>query len=199
MEAEGTEVQDHRKKEGLRRLREADFIVPQQKVGVFLLTERLKPATSVLVLFQPGNPRYTGEAYTADLQKMALLLDDLGLPYRVDQSEDEYAQVAEFSIGRDEAGLEALLATDEIAEREERERLRGAAYGNPVTAVEGMIAGQVLLSAEHPPELSRDPSVKFAQFSFSRDYWREELEVVRVQAEVIRQKDPELYKQIAGI
>jgi len=197
METESPEVLNHKKVEALKRLREADFIASKNKVGIFLLAERLKPACSVELLFQPGHATYTEEDYTWNLQTLSFLLDDLGLPYVVEQSEDEYYETTEFSIGKDEESLQALLDADQAAERAARDRKRGMAFGYPRTAIEAMVAGRVLLSGQYPEELSEDVAIKFVPFLLSRDHWKEELEEVRKQAETIRQKDPLLYQQIA--
>lgn len=191
-ETEGSpEITSRKKETAIARLLEADFIPLRERAGLFLLSEGIKPASSIELLYQQGHPSYTEEDYVFNLQALAFLLDDIGLPYEVTQSEDDVYETTTFSVGKDDESLAALLDADE------QTRKRGQALGYPETAITAMVTGERLLSSDYPPELRDDVALPFAFFVFSKTQWQAELGAAREYANVIRAKQPALYGQIA--
>ncbi|MSR71644.1 MAG: hypothetical protein EXS50_03210 [Candidatus Taylorbacteria bacterium] len=97
----------------------------------------------------------------------------------------------------------AIARSQEVASRvadlfrntsEDREYQLGRYLGYPVTATEASLGKREKLGDLHPFIERRIPST--LQFILSKDYWQEELKTSTGWLKAIKEKSPELYKQI---
>jgi len=82
----------------------------------------------------------------------------------------------------------------------ENDREIGLTLGYPETAVEAFVSGDELDYRELPKEeirkLTKEGTSKFLDFHLSKDHWQEELNLVKRQQALIKEKFPNLYKEI---
>ena len=118
----------------------------------------------------------------------------------------EYGKdVALFCVAKDKMSAEQLKQ----AVQTDDDRVYGTLSGFPATAIDAYIANEnksgsendeplIISREELPKEVREQDFMAFAEFMFSKDYWREELETVKRWATQIQQADPMLYARIVA-
>ena len=187
------------------------------KVDLLLICGGLKQATEVEIgkQWSPSElPQVLSEEEIIQHEK---ILQEIGLqttkPIReqkaardVVEGEEapyiEYGQdIARFYVAKEKLVAERLKE----AGKTEDDRIYGELSGFPVTAIEAYIANEkssedalpVVMSREElPDEIRKQDFMAFAEFMFSREHWRDEIETARRWSEEIRRVDPKLHARM---
>lgn len=188
----------------------------QDKMHLALVYLNEKPATLIetptshRVFFQKEREKRESKVFDRlkkEKEEVVKLLDQLGLVrdeggVEKAETKDTYGISYTFVVSKDQENFSRLQKAIEKGD----DREIGLALGYPKTAVEAFAEGKLLdieelkksLSKEEREELQKEGIFKFGmeEFHYSKDHWREELEVVRRHKRLIEEKFPNLYKEI---
>lgn len=129
------------------------------------------------------------------------ILDKIGLAYEMKKFKTKerttYNSGYNFLVSKNPENLFQLKKALEGGDEKEI----GLAFGCPETAVEGLASKNALYDYKKLPEkeqkrLIKEKTSKFFLFRLSKDYWQEELILVRKWQGLIKEKFPNLYKEI---
>ncbi|HLC71233.1 MAG TPA: hypothetical protein VJI32_04445 [Candidatus Nanoarchaeia archaeon] len=114
----------------------------------------------------------------------------------------EYGQdIARFYIARERSTAEKLKK----AGQENDDRTYGELSGFPATAIEAYVVNErlpegapslIMSREELPDEIRKQDFMAFAEFMFSREHWKDEIEIARRWSEEIKRVDPDLYARM---
>ncbi len=173
---EGRDLEIRKKIEAVRRLN----IGPEQKAGIILTILGLKPAAE-LDLYKNNDDQETVEAALAES----------GLNFsrkEILNPEKSPNLTAIFVIAQNDETMGKLLSSE--ANRDHV--AYGELMGYPKSAVAAFDNRQDLLPENQYPDMA---GIIF-RFKLSKTGWPEELKVLREWSEAIREKAPDLYKQL---
>lgn len=190
---------------GFEELRNA-YYLGRDRASLFLTAKGIKPA-SILELWRlVGRPGEEYHEFDDEIKDCKDMLNHLGLPYSEEHSIDEDDGITMtcenhlFMVGSDKKSLDALL-TAHNADRDDYGTFGtnlGTALGYPTTAIEASATQTAMKPEEYLQEIFEDPAWPFCIFALSKEHWREEMDVVRQQAEFIEIEDPQLYDSLTS-
>ena len=117
----------------------------------------------------------------------------------------EYGKdIARFYIAKD------ILIAERLKEagKTNDDRTYGELSGFPITAIEAYIGNErlpngvpplIISREELPDEVRRRDFMAFAEYMFSREHWKDEIETARHWSEEIKQVDPDLYVRMVSL
>ena len=97
--------------------------------------------------------------------------------------------ICHFYISKKQSNLDNLIE----ARKNKDDKKLGVALGYPRTAVDAFSANNKTFVRELDPEIIYSNLGKFTQFALSRDYWREELQVVQKWMDILADISPLTY------
>lgn len=145
------------------------------------------------------------EKMKKELEETKVVLEKLGLNYRSSNIELKDA-IAGFSV--EVAKEKEILNEFTKACDEEDDQKIGNLLGYPKTAVESYNTKEALdfeiffkkeLSEEERKKLKESEILNFIGFQPSRKHWKEELEEVKKDQEIVKEKAPCLYEEIVSL
>lgn len=181
----------------------------QDKMELALLYLGEKPAiwidtpTSHRVFYKSEKKREEIKIFnklSAEKENLEQVLKDLKLVYEFQKNEidDEKTYGIEYSflVAKNSENLSRLKDAIQIEDGKET----GLILGYPKTAVEAFDSNNTLdykkLPKEEIEKLIEEGTSKFLDFHLSKDHWQEELNLVKRHQALIKEKFPNLYKEI---
>lgn len=191
---DSSELENHNVTEALARLEGVGSLSGIDKMNMLLVAEGLKPASLVEMYFEAGHNEYTEADYERDIELTQQVLGRLGLITKVEMNTDPVSRQAIVMMAKDTGQLMELEKARN-GSRDEGAAL-GTALGFPKTAVDAFVQGKDKMLTEIPTEIKDDPARKFVGFVMSKDHWREEIEIGKRNAGLVKKIAPKLYDEV---
>lgn len=100
------------------------------------------------------------------------------------------------SVAKDSETLDRMLEIDKISDGNEHDRELGILLGYPETAVDAFVKHESMQLKDVPKEIDDSGISRFTNFVFSKDHWRDELEVLKGQIKSVKDVLPDLYESV---
>lgn len=174
----------------------------EEKLALVLFLLDRKPGVQLggyKVAQQEEDKRETMKEFSTQLAFILQFFGEQKIPHRVVKDLSDEDGVISFSV----LGAKNQKILDEFteADKKEDEKTFGSIVGYPKTATEALQTDKMFqFRNELPPEevakLRAEGVAPFFRFIPSRDHWEDELEFVRQQQKLIREKAPKLYEEV---
>ena len=139
------------------------------------------------------------EKFTQELSVILKFFNTIGLQYKIVRKLSEDNSRLGFSVlaSKDKNILDKFVKAD----KDQDDRTFGLIVGYPTTAVETYHTDkQFRFRKELPPseleKLRAEGTASFFSFTPSKEHWAEELEFVREEQKLIKEKAPKLYEEV---
>lgn len=175
------------------------WLTPLDKADIFLVYSGEKPATQQsFSTWEDYDPDYSYHSYRLITKGVKQAVKSIGLPFFVLRSDGNTTLIIGNSIQSADKLLKANIKS--ALNSPEYYKALGLALGYPKTAVEAFArrfdGDDQTVHARAIPELQDDEVKNFIGFRLSSFHWRDEVEQVRKQAEVLRRRAPLLYREV---
>ena len=185
----------------------------QDRMNLILTHLGEKDCSTIEIDYFGKNPLDDIKKTEGEVDRLKEVLESSGLEFSILESEEEEdgfdQKEFKFLIGKDREKLDELqkaLEDDDV-------ETMGKLYGFPDSAVkafaqgweEGKIGETMLdekewwknLSIEDQEKLTEEGTLNFRNFKFSKEHWEEELIELKGWQDIIKDKTPDLYQEIA--
>jgi len=209
-----TEIEAKEKeKADIAKIENLNFLGTQDRMNLILTYWGEKPVSEIEMYYDEANPLLEPEEILRAKNNLETALDALGLKFKATQQEqideDGFEQKKfQFFVGKNEDNLKEL----EMAFLEQNNEKIGKLLGYPETAVKAFAQGiqqknlfEMMLdekewwqnlSKTEKESLLQEGVLNFASFKFSKEHWKEELDIIRKWQMQIKEKAPQLYATI---
>ena len=194
------ENKEFQEEEKLRTIEEA-LIDSGKKLNLALLVLEKKEAAQLGnfdVVESDQHREELDDEFTEESQAIKELLNELGLEYSLkDVHEDNGIMGFSFLVSRNLENLEKFKKASEEGD----DKMFGMLAGYPETAInayqtEGAFDFHEGLSSEELKKLEEEGLMPFIGFMPSKAHWEDELQEVRRQQQLIKEKMPRLYDEL---
>lgn len=175
-------------------------ILPEQKLDLALLLLHRKSAAQLGaydVIEDEAHLRKLEAEFSQNIASIRSLLDELGLVSKLSGPvEDRGVYGFSFLIAPDAITLERVTRADESKD----DRAFGLLMGYPETSVTAYNTKDAMGHEELPKEelvrIRGENLEHFLRFTLSRAHWRDELEEVRKNQRLLKEKAPRLFQEL---
>lgn len=158
------------------------------KVDIILVSLGKKSAAIGEFWYGPKE-NFSNTQFQDNLNELESIFKELGLNHFLNRARESYPH---FYVAQDKKYLDAIIDACAL----EDTKATGRALGYPKTAINAFI-GKTYLK-EPPEEIKNDEAIRFLNFRLSSDHWREEYELARERARIIKEFLPEFHKKIVS-
>jgi len=150
---------------------------PEDQLALTLVFKGEKPAAML-----------NGNVFTFGVIKM------LGLPFSANFETKPGA--LPILIAKNQETLDVLLQIEKIEDGVTHDIELGKVLGYPDTSIEAFSNGQTLRFEDVPAYVHESGILEFVTFAFSREHWKEELEILKDQIKSAGELVPELLEKV---
>ena len=175
-----------------RELAGCEFLSPNDKADIMLLSSGVKKAAIISVLgsLKDRNDEARFERDTTRLQR---ILKNAHLPYDLSSHVDGTFITKSFDVGSNQTTIALLRATKGM-KSDERTVAEGQLFDYPETAIRGYVDHKRKDNTTLPEEIRKSDSMAFLNFRLSEDHWADEWKTVEARAEEVKAIAPEVYR-----